>query len=73
MSQIKSLTNGLGVDVAFEMVGVNSALNNAIQMTRRGGHVVLFGVRNGDVVIEDYHRLVMNELQLAWCGRSPHL
>ena len=64
IDRVKAATNGLGVDVAFEMVGVNSALNNAIQMTRRGGHVVLFGVRNGDVVIEDYHRLVMNGIQL---------
>lgn len=57
-------TGGLGVDVALEMVGLNSSLNNAIKMTRRGGHVVLFGVRNGDVQIEDYHRVVMNGLQL---------
>ena len=46
------------------MVGHNSALNNAIKMTRRGGHVIMFGVRNGDVIIEDYHRVVMNGLQL---------
>lgn len=64
VSQVLDATNGLGVDVAFEMVGLNSALNNSIQMTRRGGHVVLFGVRNGDVVVEDYHRLVMNGIQL---------
>ena len=64
VSQVLDATTGLGVDVAFEMVGLNSALNNSIQMTRRGGHVVLFGVRNGDVVVEDYHRLVMNGIQL---------
>ena len=56
-------TYGLGVDVAFEMVGHNSSLNNAIKIVRRGGHIVMFGVRNGDVVIEDYHRVVMNGLQ----------
>jgi threonine 3-dehydrogenase len=33
-------------------------------MTRRGGHVVLFGVKNGDAIIEDYHRIIMNGLQL---------
>ncbi|MBM75660.1 MAG: theronine dehydrogenase [Proteobacteria bacterium] len=57
-------TNGLGVDVALEMVGINSSLNNAIKVTRRGGHVVMFGVRNGDIQIQDYHRVVMNGLQL---------
>ena len=57
-------TNGLGVDVALEMVEINSSLNNALKIVRRGGHVVLFGVRNGDMQIEDYHRVVMNGIQL---------
>jgi threonine 3-dehydrogenase len=62
--QIRDLTDGVGVDVAFEMAGFNSSLNNAIKATRRGGHVVLFGVKNGDAVIEDVHRVVMDGLQL---------
>jgi threonine 3-dehydrogenase len=62
--RIMELTDGVGVDVAMEMAGFNSALNNAIRITRRGGHVVLFGVKNGDAVIEDAHRLVMNGLNL---------
>ena len=61
---IMDRTDGLGVDVALEMVGINSALNNAIKCTRRGGHMVMFGVRNGDMRIQDYHRVVMNGLQL---------
>ena len=64
IQQIEDLTDGLGVDVAFEMVGHNSALNNAIKSVRRGGHVVMFGVRNGNVIIEDYHRVVMNGLHM---------
>jgi len=64
VEKILQLTDGFGVDVAMEMVGLNSALNNAIKITRRGGHVVLFGVRNGDARIEDCHRIVMNGLQL---------
>lgn len=62
--QVLALTEGVGVDVAMEMAGFNAALNNAIKMTRRGGHVVMFGVKNGDAVIEDVHRVVMNGLQL---------
>ena len=64
VSQVLKITNGIGVDVAMEMVVLNSALNNAIKITRRGGHVVLFGVRNGDARIEDCHRVIMNGLQL---------
>jgi threonine 3-dehydrogenase len=70
IAKVHELTDGVGVDVAMEMAGFNSALNNAIRITRRGGHVVLFGVRNGDAIIEDFHRIIMNGLQLhAVVGR----
>ncbi len=61
---IRELTGGVGVDVAMEMAGFNSSMNNAIKAVRRGGHVVLFGVKNGDAVVEDVHRLVMDGIQL---------
>ena len=62
--QILALTDGVGVDVAMEMAGHNSSTNNAIRNVRRGGDVVLFGVKNGDAVFEDAHRIVMNGLNL---------
>lgn len=61
---ILDATDGVGVDVAMEMAGINTSVNNAIQITRRGGHVVLFGVKNGDITVQDVHRVVMNGLQL---------
>jgi threonine 3-dehydrogenase len=61
---IRELTDGVGADVAMEMAGFNSSLNNAIKAVRRGGHVVLFGVKNGDCVVEDMHRVVMDGLHL---------
>ena len=64
VDRVLQLTDGIGVDVAMEMVGLTLALNNAIKSSRRGGHVVLFGVRNGDARIEDCHRVIMNGLQL---------
>jgi threonine 3-dehydrogenase len=70
IERVRELTDGFGVDVTLEMAGFNSALNNALKMTRRGGHVVMFGVQNGDAVIEDYHRVILNGLQLhAVVGR----
>lgn len=62
--QVRELTGGVGVDVAMEMAGFNSTLNNAIKLTRRGGHVVLFGVKNGEATLEDVHRVVMDGIQL---------
>jgi threonine 3-dehydrogenase len=63
-AEVLDLTEGIGVDVALEMAGLNSSLNNAVQITRRGGHVVMFGIRNGDAVVENAHRIVMNGLHL---------
>ena len=57
-------TDGVGVDVAMEMSGHPSSLNNALKITRRGGHVVLFGLTNGDAHIEDFHRVIMNGIQM---------
>ncbi len=62
--QILEVTRGIGADVTLEMAGFNDSLNNAIQITRRGGTVVLFGVRDGAAVIEDAQQIVMNGLQL---------
>ena len=63
-TRIRELTDGLGADVALEMAGFNSALNNALRCVRRGGHVVAFGVKNGNAVIEDVHKLVMDGLHV---------
>jgi threonine 3-dehydrogenase len=61
---VMDLTDGIGVDVAMEMAGFNSSLNNAIKICRRGGDVVLFGVKNGDCIVEDFHRVVMDGIQM---------
>lgn len=62
--QVLDVTDGVGVDVALEMAGFNSSLNNAVSITRRGGTVVLFGVKNGDAVLQDAHKIVMSGIQL---------
>ncbi|MBA2319726.1 MAG: alcohol dehydrogenase catalytic domain-containing protein [Deltaproteobacteria bacterium] len=62
--KVLELTGGVGVDVALEMAGFNGSVNNAISIVRRGGTVVLFGVKNGDATIQDLHRVVMNGVRL---------
>ncbi len=69
--KIMELTDGLGVDVAFEMAGFNDSVNNAIFATRRGGDVILFGVKNGDFIFEDYNRLIVRGITMhAVVGRE---
>jgi threonine 3-dehydrogenase len=61
---IQGATGGVGADVTLEMSGFNSALNNAIESTRRGGDVILFGIRDGQMVIDQFSKLVMNGIAL---------
>lgn len=48
---IKSLTDGLGVDYAFEVIGVGAAIQQAFAAVKRGGKAVVVGVpRMGEEV-----------------------
>ncbi len=53
-----------GVDVALEMAGYNSSVNNAIQSVRRGGDVVLFGLKGGKFTIQDFSRIIVRGITL---------
>ncbi len=64
VAKIMEYTDGVGADVVLEMAGFNSAFNNALKCVRRGGDVVAFGVKNGNMIIEDGHRIVMNGIQI---------
>jgi S-(hydroxymethyl)glutathione dehydrogenase/alcohol dehydrogenase len=44
VAQVKALTDGRGVDFAFEAVGSHALEAAALQMTRRGGTTVFIGV-----------------------------
>jgi len=62
--EIHQRTEGVGVDVALEMSGSNAALNTAISAVLRGGHVILFGLKSGDAVIEDFDRVIVDGISL---------
>lgn len=70
-NEIMRITGGVGADVSFEMAGFNASVNNALFSTRRGGDIVLFGLKNGDFVFEDYNRLIVRGFTLhAVIGRQ---
>ena len=65
IKELMEITKGVGFDVSFEMAGFNSSLNNSIAAVRRGGDVILFGLKNGHFTIDqDYNTLVMKGLTL---------
>src|SRR5437667_2104030 len=47
VERIKELTNGIGADSVLECVGTQESMVQAIQSTRRGGHVGYVGVPHG--------------------------
>ncbi|MBI1888522.1 MAG: alcohol dehydrogenase catalytic domain-containing protein [Candidatus Spechtbacteria bacterium] len=59
---IEKFTYKKGVDVTFEMAGPNSSVNNAFAITRGGGHVVLFGLKDGDFVLPHFNRVILKGL-----------
>lgn len=64
ISKIIKLTENRGADVSLEMAGPASSINNALQSTRRGGHVVLFGLKDGDMIIPKFSRIITQGLTL---------
>jgi Zn-dependent alcohol dehydrogenase len=50
--EVRSLTEGRGVDVAIEAAGRQDSIHSAVRMTRRGGRVVLVGAGPEDVKLE---------------------
>jgi threonine 3-dehydrogenase len=55
---------GDGVDVAIEMAGYNSSVNNAVRSVRMGGEVVLFGLKSGDFQIENFSQVILHGISL---------
>lgn len=44
MALIKGITNGIGVDYAFEVIGIPAVIQQAYKATRRGGTLTVVGV-----------------------------
>ncbi len=61
---IAKITYGKGVDVAFEMAGPNASVVNALEITRSGGEVVLFGLKDGDFVLPGFNKIIVKGLTI---------
>ena len=64
VAAVRESARGIGVDVALEMAGYNTSVNNAIQSTRRGGEVILFGLKQGNFRIQAFDRMIVNGIKL---------
>jgi threonine 3-dehydrogenase len=61
---IMKLTDNVGVDVAMEMAGFPISVVNATKSVRRGGDIILFGIKSGSVTIPDFDRLIVRGITL---------
>ncbi|MGI8662492.1 MAG: Zn-dependent alcohol dehydrogenase [Acidimicrobiales bacterium] len=52
VAAVLELTEGRGVDVAFEVIGLKATIDQTIAMARRGGQAVLVGVPRMEVMLE---------------------
>ncbi len=64
IEKIMKLTYGKGVDISMEMAGAFSSVNNSIDSARRGGNVIFFGIKDGDLTIPKFSRLVTRGLTI---------
>lgn len=71
IQKVNTVLSGKEADVAFEMSGFNESVNNSIKAVRRGGDVILFGLKAGDFMIQDFSDVVMRGVTLHFvAGRQ---
>lgn len=62
--EIRSLTDGVGVDAAFEFVGIPQTINTAVRSLRRGGRAVVVGIGLEKIILPAILTFVGNEYEL---------
>lgn len=71
VAEIKRLTDGRGVDVALELVGLPLTVRQAVASLAVFGRAVMVGLSDKVVEIAPYHDLMLKEGELI--GASDHL
>ncbi len=69
---IRALTDGRGVDCAFECAGAPSAVIAAINCVKRGGRVALVGLTGNKQVELNTDRLALDEIDVFGVRSSPN-
>ena len=71
ISAIRSLTQGKGVNVAIEMIGIPQVMKQAIQSLAPLGRAVIVGITENPLEIDTYHELLGCEAEII--GSNDHL
>ena len=71
VAQILGLTDGKGVDVALELIGLPQTMKQAVQCLGIQGRAVMVGIGNKPLEIEVYTEILGKEAEII--GASDHL
>jgi len=71
VAEIRRLTNGRGVDVALELIGLPITMRQAVQALGIQGRAVLAGIADRPFEVDSYRELLANEGEIIGC--SDHL
>jgi L-iditol 2-dehydrogenase len=70
---IRAISNGLGIDEAFECSGAKGTFDQAVRMVKKGGRVALIGVPSDKIVEElPFKYIVHNELAIFGARADPN-
>ena len=69
MTKVMELTNQRGADVVFEVIGLGPTIDQAVQLTRRGGQAILVGIPAMDVMLAlpAFFGIVLQEKTIKGC------
>jgi len=56
--EIVDFCDGYGADYCLEMSGFSTSVLQAVKASRRGGHIVLFGLSSGDLTIPAFETMI---------------
>ena len=70
--RFRTLTNGRGVDCAFECAGTPAAVNTALGCVKRGGRIGLIGLSGNKPVEINSDRLTLDEIDVFGVRSSPN-
>jgi 2-desacetyl-2-hydroxyethyl bacteriochlorophyllide A dehydrogenase len=71
VAEIKRLTDGQGVDVALELIGLPLTMQQAIQSLSIFGRAVMVGLSDQTIQVAPYGDLILKEAEIV--GASDHL
>jgi propanol-preferring alcohol dehydrogenase len=71
VAEIRRLTNGRGVDVAMEVIGLRRTMEQAVQALAVFGRAVMVGIAAESLAIDSYRHLLCKEAKVL--GSADHL